>query len=291
MEMLTEVFCDVDDFCKSFEADFHKTLLSNGLKTPRRCKMSLSEMMTIMIHFHQSGYRCFKHFYLQHVQTTLVEAFPIQLSYTRFVELIPSSIIALSVYMKSRLAKPSGIAYVDSTSLKVCLNQRIYRHKTFKQSAARGKTSMGWFYGFKLHLIVSERGEILAVKCTPGNTSDVTVLEELCENLFGKLFGDRGYISKKASENLKDKFGIDLMTTVRKNMKPKQISKFDKVLLRGRSIIETINDQLKNIYQIEHTRHRAWTSFVANLIAGLVAYTFQEKKPALDIDYAGLVAV
>ncbi len=122
------------------------------------------------------------------------------------------------------------------------------RHRVFKDSAARGKTSMGWFFGFKLHLIVNDQGELLNVKCTAGNVGDIRVLEEMCAHLFGKLFGDRAYISKAKTQLLKEKYGVDLITTHRKNMKPQTLSAFDKILLRGRSIIETINDQLKNIF-------------------------------------------
>lgn len=287
---LTELFCNVDDFCKNFEPALKQHLLTFDLKQPPKTKLSMSEIMTIVIHFHQSGYRCFKHYYQRHVQGYLAPFFPNLVSYNRFIELMPSALVGICPYLKTRMGKPTGISYVDSTSLAVCTNQRISRHKVFKGSAARGKTSIGWFFGFKLHLVVNDKGDLLSVQCTPGNVHDVKVLDDLCAHLFGKLFGDRGYISAEKAKNLKEKFGVELITTQRKNMKKKEIASFDKILLRGRTIIETINDQLKNIFQIEHSRHRSWGNFAVNLISALIAYTYQEKKPSLNIERSELVS-
>src|SRR5213080_4624559 len=94
--------------------------------------------------------------------------------------------------------------------------------------------------------------------------------------------GIRGYISQRLFEQLWEQ-GVQLITKLRKNMKNRLLPLFDKLLLRKRSLVETINDQLKNISQIEHSRHRSPFNFFVNLIAGLVAYTFREKKPSLNI--------
>ncbi|WP_420841002.1 transposase [Bathymodiolus platifrons methanotrophic gill symbiont] len=96
------------------------------------------------------------------------------------------------------------------------------------------------------------------------------------------MFGDRGYISKKLTELLATD-DVELITTLRKNMKPRVMAAFDAILLRKRSIIETINDQLKNIFQLEHSRHRSLTNYMVNAVACLVAYSYQEKKPALNL--------
>jgi hypothetical protein len=291
MDMLTRVFCEVDDFCQAFEPEFNRMLLTMDLKPSKTSRMSLSEIMTIVIHFHQSNYRCFKHFYIKHVLAYLKAGFPQALSYNRVVELMPSALILLCAFMKSKHGKPTGISYVDATKLQVCHNKRIPSNRVFDGFASRGKTSMGWFYGFKLHLVVNDRGEILAVKCTTGKAHDVSLLDSLCARLWGKLFGDKGYISKEKADLLMEKYGIELITTRRKNMKKKKIPLFDLVLLRGRSIIETINDQLKNISQIEHSRHRSFYNFMVNLVSGIIAYTFQEKKPSLNIQHSGLVVL
>ncbi|TYP77418.1 MULTISPECIES: IS982 family transposase [Nitrosomonas] len=184
--------------------------------------------------------------------------------------------------MTSRFGRCCGISFIDSTKISVCHNRRIGSHKVMAGFAARGKTSVDWFYGFKLHLVINDQGELLGVKITAGNVDDRDPVPELTRSLFGKLFGNRGYISRSLFEQLWEQ-GMQLITKVRKNMKNKLLPLFDKLLLRKRSIIEAVNDQLKNISQIEHSRHCSPVNFFVNLIAGLVAYTFREKKPSLNI--------
>jgi hypothetical protein len=151
--------------------------------------------------------------------------------------------------------------------------------------AARGKTSVDWFYGLRLPLVIDDQGELLGVKITAGNIDDRDLVPELAHSLFGKLLGDRGYISQPLFEQLWEQ-GVQLVTKVRKNMKNKLLPLFDKLLLRKRPVIETVNDQLKNISQIENSRHRSPFNFFVNLIAGLMAYTFREKKPSLNIRFS-----
>ena len=281
---LLELFCDVDDFCNAFDDFWQARSLGKGTGKKRGPKpmLSLSEVMTIIIHFHQSQYRNFKAYYTGHVAEHLCAEFPRLPSYNRFVELMPGALLPLSLYLKSRLADPTGIAFVDSTPLPVCHNRRIQRHKLFAGLAARGKTSMGWFYGFKLHLIVNERGDLVALYVTPGNVDDRKPVPHLTKAMWGKLFGDKGYISQALFEELFAR-GLQLITSIRKNMKPRLVPLIDKLLLRKRAIIETINDQLKNISQIAHTRHRSVDNFMVNLMAGLIAYTWQPKKPSLNL--------
>lgn len=177
----------------------------------------------------------------------------------------------------------TGVAFIDSTSIAVCHNKRIQRNKVFQGFAKRGKTTAGWFYGFKLHIIINDKGEILAFQLTPGNVSDVSVVNSLSKGIFGKMFGDKGYISSELGKKLLNR-GLELFTSVRSNMKQKLMSVNDKILLRKRSLIETVNDQLKNISQIEHSRHRSVSNFLVNLLAGLTAYCHQQKKPSLNFD-------
>lgn len=285
---LLELFCDVDDFWQAFAPSWHQQLLSQGrIKRVRKMQMCASEIMTILILFHQSQYRTFKAFYTQHVQQHLTSEFPTLVSYNRFVELTPRVLIPLIVYSKQQFGSCSGISFIDSTPLRVCHNRRIKRNRVFKGLAARGKTSMGWFYGFKLHLIVNDRGQLLTFYLTPGNVDDRKPVPELAHNLFGKLFGDRGYISQKLFEQLFE-CGVQLITSIRKNMKNRLMLLEDKLFLRKRAIIETINDQLKNISQIEHSRHRSPYNFLVNLVAGLIAYCHRPKKPSLNLSPADL---
>lgn len=289
---LLELFCDIDDFCCSFEAWANEQQLPAGRKRGPKPSLTKSEVMTIIIHFHQAGYRNFKSYYEKHVQVFLTEEFPNLVSYSRFIELIPRVLLTLCAYLRNRFGSCTGISFVDSTPIAVCHNRRINRHKVFKGPAARGMSTMGWFYGFKLHLIVNAQGELLAVHLTPGNTDDRKPLPQMSKELFGKLFSDKGYLSQALFEELYER-GLELITSLRKNMKPQLMLLADRLLLRKRFIIETITDQLKNISQVEHTRHRSPTNFAVNLIAGLIAYTHQPKKPAIRLpeDLAQLPAL
>jgi len=170
----------------------------------------------------------------------------------------------------------------------VCDNHRIATHKVFAGLAARGKTSMGWFYGFKLHLIVNDEGELLAFRLTPGNVDDRQPVVKLTAGLYGPLFGDRGYISQALHDVLL-RHGLELLTKIRRHMTNRLLRLWDKLLLRKRALIETVNDQLKNISHIEHTRHRSVTGFMVNLVAGLVAYSYRPKKPSLGLRQDALV--
>ncbi len=289
MDKLIDIFCDVDDFCHKFLPVWEAELIADGVKKRRRkSKMSTSECMTIVIAFHESNYRDFKNFYIGLVRKYWQEDFPNLLSYTRFSNKMSELIIPMCTYFQTVKGKSTGIAFVDSTSLKVCHNIRIPRNRVFDGIAKRGKGTMGWFYGFKLHLLINHIGEVISLKITPGNTNDRTPIPELCKNLTGKLYADKGYIGKKLSAELAER-DIDLVTTVRKNMKAKAITLSDRAMLSKRYIIETINDQLKNISQVEHSRHRSETGFMLNVISGTVAYCLKEKNHVLNYHPVNLV--
>jgi len=209
-------------------------------------------------------------------------------SYERFVILMPSVFGPLSAYLKSLYGNCSGISFIDSTALEVCDNHRIHNHKVFEGIAERGKGSMGWFYGLKVHLVINDRGEILACQITPGNVDDRKPVRVLCKRLFGKLIADRGYISQPLFEQLLETFNVQLITRIKKNMQNRLMPMVDKILLRKRAIIESVMDQLKNISQIEHTRHRSPINAFINIVAGLIAYCHQSKKPSLGIIPSGL---
>ena len=196
--------------------------------------------------------------------------------------LMPQALVPLCGYLQTRKGQCSGISFIDSTSLKVCHNRRIPSHKVFSECARRGKTSVDWFFGFKLHLVINDCGELLNVRLTPGNTDDRRPVPALVKELFGKLFGDKGYISQPLFETLYED-GVQLVTKLKTKMKNRLISMFDKIMLRKRAVIESVVDQLKNISQIEHSRHRSVANCFVNLLAGLVAYTLREKKPSLNI--------
>lgn len=278
---IVSLFCEIDDFCTQLEP-WLNTYLLPARQRERESRMHLSEVMTILVWFHVVGYRNFKQFYQREVRQHLHQEFPHLVSYTRFVELQRAALLPLCIYLKSRYGACTGISFVDSTPVAVCHNRRIHSHQVFAEVAARGKSSVGWFYGFKLHLVVNDAGELLACCLTPGNVDDRKPVPQLVKELWGKLFGDKGYLSQPLCEQLLDQ-DLHLITKLRRNMQNKLMPLMDKLLLRKRAILETIVDQLKNISQIEHTRHRSLWNFMGNLIAGLIAYTWRSHKPSLGL--------
>ena len=286
---LMDIFYFADEFCKEFNKTIEGYQIDTNSGKKRRKKQSKlndAEVITILIAFHLGGFRNLKHFYINYVQKHLNNEFQQTVSYNRFVELQQKVILPMTVFLKTlRLGSNTGIAFVDSTAIKVCNNKRIYNHKVFKGIAERGKSTMGYFYGFKLHLIVNDKGEIINFVITPGNVDDRQPLKDLnfLKKVSGKLFADKGYISKELFETLFVD-GIQLITGIRNNMKNQLMTMHDKIMLRKRSIIETINDELKNICQIEHSRHRSFANFITNLISGLLAYAFLPKKPSIKYE-------
>jgi hypothetical protein len=283
---VTEIFYLCDEFSKEFEKSTKTYRLQpdNGKKHRNKPnRLSDSEVMTILIAFHLSGTRNLKHFYLFYVCKHLQNDFPECVSYNRFVELQRRVAMPLVLFLKlCRMGECTGISFIDATALKVCHIKREKQHRVFEGLAGKGKGSLGWFFGFKLHLIINDKGEIISFVITQGNVDDRQPLkmESFIGAISGKLYGDRGYISKDLA-NILFCDGIHLVTKMRNNMKGGELPLQDRLMLRKRAVIECVNDELKNICQIEHTRHRCFTNFITNLIAGLLAYSFLPKKPAI----------
>ena len=264
------LYCVVDDYCNAFEATGRSRMIADGERRRKRSsQLSLSEMLTIIIGFHESGYRAFKRYYLER-QATHHREFPNLISYNRFIEWMPSLTGPLAAYLMSRFGEIPGIAFVDSTALSMCGNKRIRRNRVFQGQAKMSRTMIGWIFGFKVHLIINDRGELLSIRVTQGNVDDRSPVRGMCGNLIGKQFGDKGYISTILTQDLLQQ-GVHLVTGLRKNIREKLLPLWDKLMLRKRSLIETVIDQLKNISQIQHTRHRSPANDLVNILAGLVA--------------------
>jgi Transposase DDE domain len=281
---LEKLFCEIDDFCVIFEENFKsKVIASQKQQRQKKSQLCLSEVMTIIIYFHHSSYRNFKSYYQENLVKYHQKEFPRLGSYNRFIELMSHALMPLILYLNSRKGQITGISFIDSTSIPICHPNRAKRNKVFRGLSGWGKSSVAWYFGFKLHLIINDQGELLAFQITPGNTDDRVPVPTLTQNLWGNLFGDKGYISKKLWQELWSN-NIKLITPFKKNMNNQLVDLWEKLMLRKRSLIETVNDQLKNISQIVHSRHRSVKNFMVNLLAGLIAYTFQEKKPSLKLD-------
>ena len=277
---LVSIFCEIDDFCKELDKNISESLLSAPTKGGRgpSCSLSISEIMTVQILFQMVGYRNFKTFYTAFLQQYWHHYFPNLPGYTRFVELIPRSIFPLTLFTQLKCGKKTGIYYIDSSCLPVCHLKRSRRHKVFDSIAQYGKTSVGWFFGLKIHLVVNHIGELVAFKITQGNRHDNAAAQTLLGSLHGLAFGDKGYIGKKLFEVLIKK-GLKLITRKRKNMKEQlNINMYEQQLLNQRGIIETIFNCLKHKYHIWHTRHRSVLNALSHLMAALAAYTIEPLK-------------
>jgi hypothetical protein len=283
-DKVTEIFYLADEFCIQFDASVSRNQIGNAPK--RRPRMSTSEVITLMALFHSGSFRNMKHFYIHYVQKHMQSEFPQTVSYNRFTELMQSAILPMAVFLKTCcLGECTGISFIDSTPIRVCKNKRIKRNKVFKNTATVGKSTMGYFFGFKLHLVVNDKGEILNFVVTQGHADDREPLknERFIASIKGKLYGDKGYLSKELT-NILFVDGLHLITNIRNNMKNCLMELKDKIMLRKRSVIETINDELKNMCQVEHSRHRSMGNFITNLLSGLIAYSFFPKKPAIKYD-------
>ncbi len=284
-----EIFCLVDDFLIEFNKliDEHRIVADTSKKQRKRqFKMSDSEVITIMTLFHLFNFRNLKHFYINYVQKHMQSEFPTTVSYNRFVELQQRALMPMALFLQTCcLGQCTGISYIDSTPIRACHIKREKQNKVFKDFATKGQCSMGWFFGFKLHIVINDKGEIIDFLFTQGNVDDRYPLKNKSfhDNIFGKLFGDKGYIGKDLFENLFID-GIHLITKLKKNMKNSLMHIYDKILLKKRALIECVNDELKNRCQVEHTRHRSMGNFLTNLLSGLIAYSFLPKKPSLNLE-------
>ena len=175
-----------------------------------------------------------------------------------------------------------GTYFIDSTKLSICHGKRTHSNKVFGRIAKIGMSSYGWFMGFKLHLVINHKGEIMAIKITKANASDVSAVEAVTKGLQGKLFGDKGYISK----NLWDKLyarNLRLFTGIRKDMKNHLLELDDKVMLRKRSLIESVFNVLKNSMNLEHSRHRSPLNFLVHILACVASYSIEKFTSRLNI--------
>ena len=273
IDLLISTFCRIDDFCIMYEKSVKDKLIGNDQPRQygRSQSLSVSEIMTIMIMFQSVKYRNFKYYYNEFILTYWKSYFPSAPSYNRFVELMPQALVPLTAFVTSCQGKKTGIYFIDATKLPVCHNLREKRHKVFSLCAGKSKTSTGWFFGLKLHVVVNHLCEIISFKITRGNVDDRTPLPGLCKSLKGYLFGDRGYVSKEKAAIL-EKQGLKLITTLKKNMKKIIRTKEEKQLLRNRGIIETMFDYLKNSLMLWHTRHRSPINALTHLMACLACW-------------------
>jgi len=283
--MITTIFCVLDDFCKEFEQSnanyFIEAVGTN--KRRRAAALTPSEILTILAFFHHSNHRTFKGYYETMIKGFYRDCFGQLVSYSRFLTLMQKHLVLLTIFAYAYKSNEDCIFYIDSTILRVCHNKRISQNKVFKGVAQRGKSSMGWFYGFKFHYVINSEGEIVKFLITPGNVSDQNheLIDFLTKNIQGKMFGDKGYISAALFKKLFER-GLQIVTIIKRNLKNILMDISDKILLRKRGVVESVGNLLKNSMQIEHSRYRSIISFFINVFSAVVAYNFfLEKKPSI----------
>lgn len=281
---LIKTFVLIDDFCKRFLSKWTKSLIGKSGIIDRKDCLKTSEIITILILFNSSNILYFKSFYLANFDT-LKKYFPKISSYNRFVLLQKKAFIPLMAFSRflMRFARKNDVYFIDSTSIPVCRNQRIKKHKIFKDFAERGKTSMGWFFGFKLHIIINERGKLINLQVSKGNIHDTKPVKELAKGLKGYLIGDKGYLSKTLKEDLFKEQDLQLITRIRKDMKPQIMPLQSSFYLQKRGIIETIIGHLKDFKHLVSSKYRSTTNFFINIFSSITAYQLEERKPNLGL--------
>lgn len=281
---ITELYIFIDDFCKIYTEYEKGKLLPTSRQRNRNCDMSLSEIMTIMIMYHTSYAKNFKYFYKTCIEYIHKEEFPKALSYNRFVELMPRLFVPLNILIHLMFGEETGTYFIDATTIKACHNKRRYSNKIFKGLAKHSKSSMGYFYGFKLHVIINEKGEFIALKMTKGNVDDRIPVPELTKGLTGIIYADKGYIKQNLFVSLYER-GLKMVHGIKKNMTNKLMDLKEKIMLRKRNLIETVFDYLKNKMNIEHTRHRSPVNAFVHILSTLVAYSLKKNKPSIKFNF------
>lgn len=272
------------EFCHEFEEKYYTFLKQAGFKQRiRRSKMELAEVLTILIFFHFSGFQHFKAFYTHLVLKHLNKHFFL-VSYAQFNKLANELPFLLDLFLKSRTDKSDRFNFIDATSIPICHKERARSNKVFAQKASLGfSTLLGHFFGFKLHLVINQRGQIVNYAISTGKHHDVKYLTELSKNLKGRLCGDKGYISKVHQKNL-SKQKLKLITHSKKNMLAQNVFRgVEQKMLRHRGIIESVFNKLKNVLGLCAHKSRSITGFMAHCLATLLAYTFDVRKPSVSL--------
>jgi hypothetical protein len=285
---LIEIFINVDDACIAMGKYVQSHFLESGVSKKRPTRITgvkESELITILIFYHYSGYKCFEYYYKKLVLEDLRTYFPKMPTYHRFLELIERVSLPMFLYAKMlcQSSARTGIYYIDSKKLSVCHPRRIQQHKVFKDIAQRGKSSVGWFYGFKFHLLINQKGEPIDFHISPANVADNNhnLLENMLKDVKGLCFGDKGYLSKLWTKFYQN--GLKLVTKIKKNSKNVLTKLEERYLLAKRAVIESVNDIFTSVFDMEHSRHRKPINAFTHIIAAFCAYCFYPNKPSISI--------
>jgi hypothetical protein len=277
---LISLFIEVDDLYKAYVK--YKNKMGQGKNnSTREPGLNGSEVCTILVSYNYSGYKCFEYYYRQTILKKYADYFPQAPSYERFVSLIPRSADLIYLWLLYSVArsKRTGLYFIDSKKLQVCHLRREKSNKVFKDIARKGKTSTGWFFGLKIHLVINNLGEIVSFDLTTGNVADNNhdLLKKLLICLEGKCVGDKGYLSKLFEFFFNN--GLHLITKPKKKMKKLPVENTLNLLINKRAVVESVFDILGTICDIEHSRHRSPVNAAIHIFSALVAYQHLDQKP------------
>lgn len=275
------VYYLIDNFCKIYEEWTRYNLLSTNQQRYRIGKLSLAELITIVIYFYLSPCKDFKNYYLYYLPHKYKGYFNLP-CYSRIVQLWPRLILPLSIMLQLLRGEDTGTYFIDSTKLSICHAKRTSSNRVFGKIAKVGMSSYGWFMGFKLHLIINNKAEIIAIKITKANRTDLSVLESITQKITGKVFGDKAYICKELWFKLYSR-NLRMITNIRKDMKNYLLELEDKAMLWKRVLIESVFNILKNRMNLEHTRHRSPVNFLVHILACVTSYAITKSHTKLDV--------
>lgn len=278
---LIMLYIEVDDLFKSFKKHQAKRGLGSPKKPTREPGLAPSEIATIIVAYHFSGHKNFEYYYRQCVLVRHRDCFPQAPTYERFLAYIPrcADLVILWLMYSAARSERTGLYFIDSKKLEVCHLRREKSNRVFEGIARKGKTSTGWFYGLKIHLVINNLGEIMSFALTSGNVADNNqgLLKEMLAGLEGICVGDRGYITKLFDWFLAS--GLHLLTRPKKNMKHLPVESKHVFLTKKRAVVESVFDILQSVCDIEHSRHRSPANALVHILASLIAYQHLDKKP------------
>lgn len=276
---LIALYIEIDDLYQAYIA--YKESMGIKIEALTGTALSGPEVCSILVSYNYSGYKCFEYYYKQLILKSHRDYFPNAPSYECFLSYIPraAELIYLWLLYVVAGATKTGMYMVDSKKLEVCHLKREASNKVFEGIARKGKTSVGWFFGLKIHLVINNLGQIVSFALTPGNVADNNglLLKELLGKLQGHCVGDKGYLTKLFSFFLEN--GLRLVTKPRKNMKHLPLDNKYNIMINKRAVVESVFDILGSVCDIEHSRHRSPLNAAVHIFSALIAYQHMEQKP------------
>jgi len=284
-ETLYHIFDRIDDLLKAMSISLRRKLLADlKPKGGRPSGLSLPAILTLGIFRFATGVKDVKHYHRKLVSSYSQELGRIP-NYGNFNALMnqatPYVIFLLEWICYSNKSTSNGAYFLDATSLKVCENKRIFDHKVCEDIAQRGKSSMGWFFGFKLHVVCDSLGRLVSLLITPGNTDDRKFVLKLLKGLKGLCVADAGYVSKKLMHELYEQ-GLLLLTDVRNSMK-RLMSEAQHAVLKLRQRIEGIFSCLKHRLKAEASIARSPLGYVSRCLYACLTFALSKELETIAL--------